>query len=137
MKFSSIRKEKNGLVRLHHFEAAKFFERIRTDANHFLIGYLRDENPDHPERYRRYGGPGTDAACGTAEAVDFALHGSYYPASGVSLRSGSNEAVIHVFTPRGARTDEPAGTIHVLGDADHVGNLYSVIWEAYDLGRSL
>ena len=55
MKFSSIRTEKNGLVRLHHFEAAKFFERIRTDANHFIIGYLRDENPDRPERYRRYG----------------------------------------------------------------------------------
>ena len=69
------------------------------------------------------GGPGTDAACGTAEAVDFALHGSYYPASGVSLRSGSNEAVIHVFTPRGARTDEPAGTVHVLGEAEAMADI--------------
>ena len=64
------------------------------------------------------GGPGTDSACGTAEAVDFALNGSYYPAEGVSLRSGCNEAVIHVFTPRGERTEEPAGTVHVLGNRE-------------------
>ena len=42
--------------------------------------------------------------CGTAEAVDFALNGSYTPESGMPLRSESNEAVIHIFTPRGERT---------------------------------
>ena len=62
------------------------------------------------------GGPGTDAACGTAEAVDFALNGTCAPASGVFPRSGSNEAVIHIFTPRGERCGEAAGTVHVLGD---------------------
>ena len=55
MKFSSIKTEKNGTIRLHQFEAAKFFERIRTDANHFIISFLRsDVTPDHPEHYRRY-----------------------------------------------------------------------------------
>ena len=33
------------------------------------------------------GGPGTAAACGTAEAVDFSLHGAYYPAAGMPMRS--------------------------------------------------
>ena len=64
------------------------------------------------------GGPGTEAACGTAEAVDFSLHGSYSPVTGAPLRSGSNTAVIHVFTPRRERCDEPAGTVHMLGDMD-------------------
>ncbi len=62
------------------------------------------------------GGPGTAAACGTAEAVGFALRGDYFPAAGVSLRSDGNEAVIHVFTPRGERTEENPGTVHILGD---------------------
>ena len=66
------------------------------------------------------GGPGTAAACGTAEAVDFALRGSYFPARGVSLRSDSNEAVLHVFTPRGERTEEAAGTVHALGNWEKV-----------------
>ena len=64
------------------------------------------------------GGPGTAAACGTAEAVDFALNGSYAPSSGISLRSESNEAVIHIVTPRGDRSTEPAGTVHHLGQWD-------------------
>ena len=66
------------------------------------------------------GGPGTDAACGTAEAVDFALHGSYMPADGGFLRASGNEAVIHIFTPRGDRTQETPGTIHVLGNRQAV-----------------
>ena len=64
------------------------------------------------------GGPGTEAACGTAEAVDFSLHGSYAPVTGAPLRSGSNTAVIHVFTPRRDRCGESAGTVHMLGDTD-------------------
>lgn len=66
------------------------------------------------------GGPGTAAACGTAEAVDFALRGSYRPLSGVCLRAGSNVEVIHIFTPRGEHTEEAAGTVHLLGDREAV-----------------
>ena len=64
------------------------------------------------------GGPGTDAACGTSEAVDFALHGTYYPSSGVSLRTGNNTGVLHVFTPRGEGPGEPAGTTCLLGSRE-------------------
>ena len=66
------------------------------------------------------GGPGTAAACGTSEAVDFALRGSYRPLSGVCLRAGSNAEVIHIFTPRGERTEEAAGTVRVLGEHESV-----------------
>ena len=66
------------------------------------------------------GGEGTEAACGTAEAVGFALHGSYAPVSGMPLRSALNEGVIHVFTPRGARCETPAGAVELLGDWDAV-----------------
>lgn len=52
--------------------------------------------------------------CGTAEAVDFALKGSYLPIKNTSLRSDKGEAVLHIFTPRGEST-EPAGTVHILG----------------------
>ena len=69
------------------------------------------------------GGPGTQAACGTAEAVDFALHGDYRPDAGMPLRDESNAMVIHVFTPRGERTGEAAGTVHLLGDTEAVKDL--------------
>ena len=62
------------------------------------------------------GGPGTEAACGTAEAVGFALYGDYSPSSGISLRTDKNAEVWHIFTPRGEYTQEEAGTVHVLGD---------------------
>ena len=58
--------------------------------------------------------------CGTAEVVDFAWKGSYCPAAGMSLRSGSNEAVIHIFTPRGEQTDTAPGTVQVLGSRETV-----------------
>ena len=64
------------------------------------------------------GGEGTPHACGTAEAVDFALRGSYQPAAGSALRLGTSETVIHIFTPRGKRTGEAAGTVHRLGDME-------------------
>ena len=63
------------------------------------------------------GGEGTAAACGTAEAVDFALRGSYLPANGAVSCTG-RAAVIHIFTPRGARTGCEAGTVRALGDED-------------------
>ncbi len=69
------------------------------------------------------GGPGTAAACGTAETVDFALNGSFLPVSGISPRSERNEKVIHIFTPRGDRTSEPAGTVHILGNEPLVRDL--------------
>ena len=47
------------------------------------------------------GGEGTPHACGTAEAVDFALQGSYQPASGSILPACRGETVIHIFTPGG------------------------------------
>ena len=58
--------------------------------------------------------------CGTAEVVDFAWKGSYCPAAGMSLRSGSNEAVIHIFTPRGEQTDTAPGAVKVLGSRETV-----------------
>ena len=61
------------------------------------------------------GGEGTAAACGTAEAVDFALQGSYLPASGAVPYGGT--AVLHIFTPRGQRGGT-TGAVRVLGDAD-------------------
>lgn len=69
------------------------------------------------------GAEGTANACGTAEAVDFALHGSFEPISGVVLRSESNEAVIHVFTPRGRHTEEAPGTVHWQGNREEVENV--------------
>ena len=66
MKFSSIKTEKNGTIRLHQFDSSKFFERIRTDANNFIISLLRsDSTPDHPEHYRRYNE--VPQICATAE----------------------------------------------------------------------
>ena len=64
------------------------------------------------------GGEGTDAACGTAEAVGFALNGDYCPASGFAPVPDGNRAVIHVFTPREKHTEEAAGTVHILGSRE-------------------
>ena len=61
------------------------------------------------------GGEGKNG-CGTADVVDFSLHGSFSPSGGVPLRSDSKEAVLHIFTPRGVHTQESAGTLHVLGN---------------------
>ena len=61
--------------------------------------------------------------CGTAETVDFALNGSYDPASGLSPRSGSNEAVIHLYTPRVESTEKTAGAVAVLGNQDAVWDI--------------
>ena len=58
--------------------------------------------------------------CGTAETVNFALNGSYNSESGLSPRSGSNEAVIHLFTPREENAVKAAGTAAVLGSWDAV-----------------
>ena len=66
------------------------------------------------------GGPGTEAACGTAETVGFALDGNYLPTSDTAVRSEANEAVIHVYTPRDDRQEQSAGTVYILGNADAV-----------------
>ena len=65
------------------------------------------------------GAPGL-RGCGTADVVDFALNGSYEPASGVCPRSGSNEAVIHIFTPRDAQAGRAAGAVQILGNQEAV-----------------
>jgi len=58
------------------------------------------------------GMPGT-RGCGTAEAVDFALHGSYTPMAGLA-RTGDCAAVLHIYTPRGGENTAPAGTVRTL-----------------------
>ena len=58
--------------------------------------------------------------CGTAEMVDVVLNGSYDPVSGVALRSGSNEAVIQIFTPRKEQAGKTAGSVQVFGDRNAV-----------------
>ena len=63
------------------------------------------------------GGEPSEKGCGTAEAVSFSLSGAYSPAGGVSLRSGGNEAVIHIFTPRGERKGK-AGEVTILGSRE-------------------
>ena len=67
-------------------------------------------------------GTASRRGCGTAEAVDFALNGSNDPRSGAVVRSGSNEMVIHIFTPRGEQA-AAAGEVHVLGNAEAVSDI--------------
>ena len=69
------------------------------------------------------GGPGTAAACGTAAAVDFALHGNYRPSSGIPVRSGDNAGVVHIFSPRGEQAGEAAGTVHYLGNRERLADI--------------
>lgn len=64
------------------------------------------------------GGAPTLDGCGAAETVQFSLFGTYRPIYGIPFRLGSNEAVIHIFTPRGKHTEEPAGTVYVLGNGE-------------------
>ena len=66
------------------------------------------------------GEPGEDGGCGTAEAVDFVLHGNYSPLKGAPLRSETNEAVIHIYTPRGESAAEPPASLHYLGNREAV-----------------
>ena len=78
------------------------------------------------------GGPGTEAACGTSEAVDFALNGSYQPERGAALSADGSSTVIHIFTPRGERTGEAAGTVHILGNSEA---LWKILKETDDFNR--
>lgn len=61
------------------------------------------------------GSEAQEGGCGTAEAVSFSLRGAYSPARGAALRSGDNEAVIHIFTPRFERRGKKAGEVELLG----------------------
>jgi len=55
MKFSSIKTGKDGAVHLHHYTVEQFMKRIQTDANNFLIGFLRSEvSPERVTAFRRY-----------------------------------------------------------------------------------
>ena len=62
------------------------------------------------------GGPGTKTGCGTAEAVGFALQGSYHPVHSAPLFSST--AVIQLFTPRGEHTVGVPGKVRRLGDGE-------------------
>lgn len=64
------------------------------------------------------GGDPKKDGCGAAETVDFALKGTYKSKFGMPYRSISNEAVIHIFTPRGEHIEENAGTVHFLSNKD-------------------
>lgn len=64
------------------------------------------------------GGDPKRNGCGAAETVDFALKGTYKSMFGIPYRFDSNEAVIHIFTPRGDRIKEKAGTVHFLGNKE-------------------
>ena len=65
------------------------------------------------------GGKPKESGCGAAETVDFALKGSFKSMFGMPYRFDSNEAVIHIFTPRGERIEEKAGTVHFLGNKEN------------------
>ena len=66
------------------------------------------------------GEPGTKAACGTAEAVDFALKGNFQSRDYVPLYAEESRVVIHILTPRSEYKGEAAGTIHLLGNHEAV-----------------
>ncbi len=68
------------------------------------------------------GNPGP-STCGTAATVDFALRGNYDPAVGIALRSGRNEAILHIYTPRGDRQDRTAGAVSVLGSREEIDDI--------------
>lgn len=55
--------------------------------------------------------------CGTAAAVHIALEGRYAPVDTLPPRSGANETVVHILTPRNDQIAN-AGAVQILGDAD-------------------
>ena len=114
-------------------QALETFRTLYDRAEQRFVAPAAEAVPDAPDRdfyYRQQGiyvathchvllalwdgGPGTPAACGTAEAVSFALERSYRPVLSAPLFSAT--AVIHLFTPRGERTGEAAGTVQLLGE---------------------
>ena len=65
------------------------------------------------------------SGCGTAEAVSFALSGDYRPDTGLPPRSGSNELVVHILTPRETDSKDTPGTVRRLGDEAAVRRILS------------
>lgn len=62
--------------------------------------------------------PKTEHGCGTAEAVDFSLNGSFIPKGRLPICSSENNLVIHIMTPREA--DKASGAVSYLGNKDKV-----------------
>ena len=112
--------------------ALEAFRSLYEQAAERFVVPPTEQPPDGPDRnffYRQQGiyvathchvllalwdgGPGTDAACGTAETVDFALRQSYHPILSAPLLSAT--AVLHLYTPRDGATGE-AGATRWLGD---------------------
>ena len=94
------------IVRDYHFRQAGIY--VATHC-HVLMALWDGE----PGKFR----------CGTAEMVDAVLNGSYDPVSGVVLRSGSNEAVLHIFTPRREQKEKAVGSVQMLGNWDAVEDI--------------
>jgi hypothetical protein len=111
--------------------ALEHFRALLEKADQCLVAPPSENRPAAPNRdflYRQAGiyvathchvllalwdgGPGTPAACGASEAVGFALHRSYHPIYSSPLFSTA--AVIHLFTPRGQRTDGVPGEAKML-----------------------
>ncbi len=67
------------------------------------------------------GGPPEKGGCGTAEAVDFALRGSYRPASGPAFYHGGT-MVIHINAPREG-AEGTAGERHICGTEQFPGEI--------------
>ena len=61
--------------------------------------------------------------CGTAEAVDFALHGIAGPENALPVRTGSNTLVWHVLSPRDEADPESAGSVRILGNEEALGDI--------------
>ncbi len=109
------------------------FRTLCQAADQVFVSPFTEEAPAEPDRDFRFrqagiyvvahshvllalwdGGAGKNG-CGTADVVGFSLHGDFTPSGSVPLRSDNKEAVIQIFTPRGDRLTEDAGTVHVLG----------------------
>lgn len=122
--------------------AAEEFDRYCRLAASLFVAPCTEEPPQNPDRsffYRQAGiyvachshilmalwdgCPAGEYNCGTASTVDFAMKGLYYPKKGIALRSGNNEAVVHIFTPRTAADAEKSGDITVLGDQSCVSDI--------------
>ena len=81
------------------------------------------------------GGDPKEGGCGAAETVDFAQKGTYKSKFGMPYRSASNEAIIHIFTPRGEHIEEKAGTVHFLGNSNDKEAFSEIIKKTNEFNR--
>ncbi len=121
-------------------EKQRFDAHCAAAESVFVVSPIEREptDPDMDFRYRQAGiyvaehshillalwdGDGAQKdGCGTAAAVSFALEGRFSPHGRLPVRSGRNTQVIHIVCPR-AEQNEPAGTVHMLGNANAVSDV--------------